>query len=198
MIQPRQTSTTRGLALLFVLGMLTAIPAQAGHPFHSTFTEMEWNSESRRFEVALQLPGLQIDDELSRLHERHINLETTEDAEPLLQKYIKSRFEVTGKGLNQCQLHWVGMEIDARNVWAYFEVELLPSNSAADSSSGASMPEGLNIDCRFLVDSLPGQVNLITLINGTHRATAQLTADQPRCKAVGDHSLEATGTRQLE
>ena len=198
MIQPRQTSTTRGLALLFVAGMLTAIPAQAGHPFHSTFTEMEWNFESRRFEVALQLPGLQIDDELSRLHERHINMETTEDAEQLLQKYIKSRFEVTGKGLDQCRLHWVGMEIDARNVWAYFEVELLPCPSAADSASGDSMPEGLNIDCRFLVDSLPGQVNLITLINGTHRATAQLTADQPRCKAVGDHSLETTGARQLE
>ena len=198
MIQPRHASITRGLGLLLIVGMPAALPAEAGHPFHSTFTEMEWNSESRRFEVALQLPGLQIDDELSRLHERHINLETTDDAEQLLQKYIKSRFEVTGRGLDQCQLHWVGMEIDARNVWAYFEMELLSSNAAVGAASRASMPEGLNIDCRFLVDSLPGQVNLITLINGTHRATAQLTADQPMCKAVGDHGLEAASARRLQ
>ena len=140
MIQPRHASITRGLGLLLIVGMPAALPAEAGHPFHSTFTEMEWNSESRRFEVALQLPGLQIDDELSRLHERHINLETTEDAEQLLQKYIKSRFEVTGRGLDQCQLHWVGMEIDARNVWAYFEMELLSSNAAVGAASRASMP----------------------------------------------------------
>ena len=26
-----------------------------GHPFHTSMTEVEWNAESRRFEVALML-----------------------------------------------------------------------------------------------------------------------------------------------
>lgn len=198
MIQPRQAFTIFQLALLFIAGMLTAVPTLAAHPFHSTSTEMEWNPESRRFEVALQLPGLQIDEELSRLHKRHINMESTADAEQLLEKYIKSKFEVTGMGLDQCQLHWVGVEIDARNVWAYFEVELLPSPPAPQSASSRSMPEGLNFTCRYFIDSHEGQVNLITVIEGTHRATAQLTADQPACRAVDNHKLEAVSVRQLD
>ncbi|MBL8814751.1 MAG: hypothetical protein JNL58_01885 [Planctomyces sp.] len=195
MIQPRQALTTLNLALFFIVGMLTAAPTHAAHPFHSTSTEMEWNPESRRFEVALQLPGLQIDEELSRLHKRHINMESTTDAEQLLEKYIKTKFEVTGKGLDQCQLHWVGVEIDARNVWAYFEVELLPTPPVAQRSPQRSMPEELNVECRYFLDSHEGQVNLITVINETHRASAQLTADQPKCRAVGNDKLEAFSVR---
>ena len=69
MIQPiRIPVLFRLLVLLVIPAIVTAESAGAGHPFHSTFTEMEWNLDSGRFEVALQLPGLQIDAELSRLH----------------------------------------------------------------------------------------------------------------------------------
>ena len=228
MIQPlRIPVEIRLLVLLVIPAILTIESAGAGHPFHSTFTEMEWNRDRGLFEVALQLPGLQIDDELSRLHKRRINLETAEDSERLLQEYIESRFSVTGKGLDLCQLHWVGMEIDARNVWAYFEVELssrdmhgtslIPTkpqvertpmqgvslrpdrtsidskdppvpNVTADAVLLHSMPEELTIECRFLVDSLPGQVNMITVVDGPHRATTQLTSDQPGAdKRVWSH-----------
>ena len=237
MIQPvRIPKLMRLLVLLIIPAIVTIESAGAGHPFHSTFTEMEWNRANGRFEVVLQLPGLQIDDELSRLHKRRINLETVEDSERLLQEYIKSRFSVTGKGRDQCRLHWVGMEIDARNVWAYFEVELsggdvqgtrvIPTdpqiekapiwgvssnpdrasidpqdsvwNDAVASELNHSMPEELTIECRFLVDSLPGQVNTITLVDGPHRATTQLTSDQPGCTAVDNHGLEPIEARELD
>lgn len=226
----------RLLVLQVVQAIVTMRSAGAGHPFHSTFTEMEWNRDCGLFEVALQLPGLQIDDELSRLHKRRINLETAEDCERLLQEYIKSRFSVAGKGLDQCRLHWVGMEIDARNVWAYFEVELssgdvqgtsvIPTKpqaertpmrgvssghdrTAIDPKEGVpdvtavsmphySMPEELTIECRFLVDSLPGQVNMITVVDGPHRATAQLTSDQPGCTAIHNRGLEPIKARKLD
>ena len=237
MIQPvRIPKLMRLLVLLIIPAIVTIESAGAGHPFHSTFTEMEWNRASGRFEVVLQLPGLQIDDELSRLHKRCINLETVDDSERLLQEYIKSRFSVTGKGLDQCRLHWVGMEIDARNVWAYFEVELsdidmqgtrvIPTepqiekppiwgvssnpdmalidpkdsvwNEAAASELNHSMPAELTIECRFLVDSLPGQVNMITLVDGPHRATTQLTSDQPACTAMDNQGLEPFRARELD
>ncbi len=157
---------------------------------------MEWNPDIRRFEVALQLPGLQIDEELSRLHKRHINMETTADAEQLLEKYIDSKLEVTGKGLDHCQIHWVGVEIDARNVWAYFELELLPNSAAIQPTPERTIPDELTVECRYFLDSHEDQVNLITIIHGTHRATAQLTADQPKCKAVGNDKLEAVSARE--
>ncbi len=236
MIQSLRTPEAIRLLLLFIAGIIAIPSASAGHPFHSTYTEMDWNQVSGRFEVVLQLPGLQIDDELSRLHKRRINLETAEDSERLLQEYIKSRFSVTGKGLDQCRLHWVGMEIDGRNVWAYFEVELsggdvqgvsvipsqpqierAPMRGVSSSPDGTSidpkdsvkdatpvsvlhhsMPEELTIECRFLVDSLPGQANMITVVDGPHRATTQLTADQPECTAVDNHGLEAFQSRELD
>ena len=237
MIQPvRILKLIRVLVLLVIPAIVTIESAGAGHPFHSTFTEMEWNRVSGRFEVVLQLPGLQIDNELSRLHQRRINLETTKDSERLLLEYIKSRFSVTGKGLDQCRLHWVGMEIDARNVWAYFEVELsggdvqgtsvIPTQPQIEKSpmpgalSGPgstsidpidsvpsvtavsvlhhSMPEELTIECRFLVDSHPGQANMITVVDGPHRATTQLTSDQPKCTAVDNYGLEAIKARELD
>jgi len=237
MIQPVPIpKLIRLLVLLVVQAIVTVRSAAAGHPFHSTFTEMEWNRDYGRFEVALQLPGLQIDDELSQLHKRRINLETAEDSERLLQEYIKSRFSVSGKGLDQCRLHWVGMEIDARNVWAYFELELsggdvqgsnlIPTrpesasapmrgvSSSPDRTSidpkdrmpdvtvvsvpHYSMPEELTIECRFLVDSLPGQVNMITVVDGPHRATAQLTSDQRGCTAVHNYGLEPIKARELD
>ena len=237
MIQPvRILKLIRVLVLLVIPAIVTIESVGAGHPFHSTFTEMEWNRVSGRFEVVLQLPGLQIDDELSWLHKRRINLETTEDSEQLLEEYIKSRFSVTGKGLDQCQLHWVGMEIDARNVWAYFEVELSdgavqgtsviptepkiekspirgalsdPGSTSIDPKNSVphvtvvsvldhSMPEALTIECRFLVDSLPGQANIITLVDGPYRSTTQLTSDQPGCTAVDNHVLEAIKARELD
>lgn len=237
MIQPmRIQELFRLLVLLVVPAIVTIESVGAGHPYHSTFTEMEWNRASGRFEVVLQLPGLQIDDELSRLHKRRINLESTVDSERLLREYIETRFSVSGKGLDQCRLHWVGMEIDARNVWAYFEVELsggdmqgtsvIPMkpqierasarevssspdrtsidakdsvpNVTAVSELNRSMPEELTIECRFLVDSLPGQANMITVVDGPHRATAQLTSDQPGCTVVDNHGLEPIKTRQLD
>lgn len=203
MIQPtRIPMFISAMVLLVTPPLMTIKPAIAGHPFHSTFTEMEWNSDSGRFEVALQLPGLQIDEELSRLHKQTINLETGGDSERHLEDYIKSRFSVSGKGRDQCELRWVGMEIDDRSVWAYFEVELSPRDlqrsSVVPAEPQVSMPEQLTVECRLLVDSLPDQVNIITVIEGRHRATAQLTSETPICTAVDHQRLEPIKSRQLD
>lgn len=93
----------RGLSAWLCLGLLLAqtCAAVAGgqasaHPFHATAAEVEWNSETACFEVALQLPGLVMEEELSAIHQRRVNLETTTDAEQLLQRYIVDRFQLSG------------------------------------------------------------------------------------------------------
>jgi hypothetical protein len=108
---------------LMLIGPAPAAPGLASHPLHTTYSEMEWNPESRRFEVALQLPGFVIDEELSLIHRRRINVETAADAEKLVEEYVRSRFKVTTDSLQECRLHWVGMEVELRDVWVYFEVE---------------------------------------------------------------------------
>ena len=203
----RKTTLTTG-SRLFTLGCLlvlfTCQTAEATHPFHTTFAEIEWNSETQRFEVALQLPGLQIDEELSRIHKRRINTETTADAESLLRDYITNRFEITDKSHGRCRIHWVGMEVELRDVWAYFEVELLESatisgaatvsnfganqsNSEPKRQTKSSSFEALTLTNRILTDVLAGQLNMASIIVGNQRASLNLTAEQSR----GEVSFES-------
>jgi len=164
----------------------------AGHPFHATSAELEWNAKSQWFEVALKLPGLVIEDELSRLHQRRVNLETTADGEKLLQDYVTTRFRMTDRDHASCEIRWVGMEVEVRDVWAYFEirpqgdvVKDLPASPAAvgaveSSSAGGAVAQpfhDLKVSCRLL-ETRVGQVNMVTLRAGAQRASLHLTVDE--------------------
>ncbi|MFN9717971.1 MAG: DUF6702 family protein [Planctomycetota bacterium] len=198
----RKSTLTTGSRLLLigcVLVLFAWQTADAAHPFHTTFAEIEWNAETHRFEVALQLPGMQIDEELSRIHKRRINTETTADAETILENYITNRFKITDKLHDRCRIHWVGMEVELRDVWVYFEVELLKATNETVSSGSdskdpsgvlklvprterASSFEGLTLANRILTDVLAGQLNMASIIIGDQRASLNLTVEQTTCE----------------
>ncbi|MFM7164041.1 MAG: DUF6702 family protein [Planctomycetaceae bacterium] len=171
----------RGLSAWLCLGLLLAqtCAAVAGgqasaHPFHATAAEVEWNGETACFEVALQLPGLVMEEELSAIHQRRVNLETTTDAEQLLQRYIADRFQLSGRSFSGCRLKWVGMEVEVKNVWAYFELQ----PEFVGSASKTALPGAdLKARCELLI-SREGQVNLISVATGKARGTAHLTPQQ--------------------
>ncbi|MBL8813087.1 MAG: hypothetical protein JNM43_23165, partial [Planctomycetaceae bacterium] len=94
------------------------------------------------FEVALQLPGFVIDEELSLIHRKRINVETAENAEKLVEDYVRSRFRVTTESLQDCRLHWVGMEVEVRDVWVYFEVEPISKSEATNVDGEKSGDHG--------------------------------------------------------
>ena len=137
------------LTVLMLIGPAFAVRGLASHPLHTTYSEMEWNPETRRFEVALQLPGFVIDEELSLIHQQRINVETAKNAEKLVEDYVRSRFQVTTDSLKGCRLHWLGMEVEVRDVWVYFEVEptkkvpatKLDSPGSGTEESGATKAE---------------------------------------------------------
>lgn len=158
--------------LLTQVAAATATRHSASHPFHATAAELEWNSETGCFEVSLQLPGLVLEEELSALHQRRVNLETTADAEQLLQKYVAERFQLSGRGFAKCRLEWVGMEVEVKNVWAYFELH--PETAKEPVAVELPGPE-LQAACQLLI-SREGQVNLISVTSGKARGTAHLTA----------------------
>ena len=176
----------------------------AAHQFHATTAELEWNGESGWFEVSLKLPGLVIEDELSRLQQRRINLETTPDGEQLLQDYVRSRFQLTAGNHESCEFQWIGMEVDVRHVWVYFEIRpgqpaVATPDPASDPASNATQPppissirttnttaadvkslpfQDLKVTCRLL-ETRTDQVNLVNARCSNHRAALHLTAEQP-------------------
>ncbi len=154
-----------------------AVPAGgsvAAHPDHATAAEVEWNAETGCFEVSLQLPGVVLEEELSALRGQRVNLETTPQAEQLLQQYVEARFQLSGREFSRCRMQWVGMELELKHVWAYFELR---------PEAGDRLPVGvrpalqLQATCSLLA-SREGQVNLLSLTVGTARGTAHLTSQQ--------------------
>ncbi len=88
------------------------------------------------------------------------------------------------------------MEVELRDVWAYFEVELIKSPTttsatAANESSAISNTEPkrplttssfeeLTLSNRILTDVLAGQLNMASIIVEHQRASLNLTAEQPQ------------------
>ncbi len=87
------------------------------------------------------------------------------------------------------------MEVELRDVWAYFEVELIksPTTTSASALQRSSAPsnsepklqtassfEGLTLSNRILTDVLAGQLNMASIIVEHQRASLNLTAEQPQ------------------
>ncbi len=154
------------------------------HPFHSTLAEMEWNAENGVFEVSLQFAGIEIEDELSSLHGRRISLESTSGAERLLQEYVEQHFRISDATRKSSRVRWVGMEVQVRYVWAYFEIALGENDELAKATVQASARgfEGLQIHCTCLTNSRPDQVNLVNLKAEDKSGSVHLTRDQPEAR----------------
>ncbi|MEM8670787.1 MAG: DUF6702 family protein [Planctomycetota bacterium] len=90
------------------------------HPSHESFSEVEWNAETGRLEVALRFDSL--DEQWLRRQRKNQTL--TSDW-PL--KYVQSNYrmaELPDKGKpDSTQYRWVGREEDGPHVWWYFEIE---------------------------------------------------------------------------
>ncbi len=160
------------LTFLMLIGPAYAVTNLASHPLHTTYSEMEWNPETLRFEVALQLPGFVIDEELSRIHGKRINVETAENAEKLVEDYVRSRFRVTTDRLQECQLHWVGMEVEVRDVWVYFEAQPIEkSESSRQESATPATRDSETLDAKITpVESSPTKASPAGSESGTSHA----------------------------
>ncbi len=185
--------TATGLALLLIFSM-QQLPA--AHPFHATMAEMDWNSASTCFEVALCMPAVVTEDEISREQARRINLERTDDAEELLQKYIAKRFQLHNADA-QWNVEWVGAEVDGDSVWSYFELHPSKTKSVPIEARSAdtapkyalTLPTDLKLDCR-LFSSRPGQVNLVTVRYGSRTCWLHFT------ETVATAAVDFSGPQQ--
>lgn len=184
------------LALFTLLADHTCSAAFA-HPYHATSLELEWNPETGCFEAALRLPGPPLDEELARIAERPVALDTTDPVkrqqnEKILEDWVRSRLKLTAKDLPNCEIRWVGSETELRSVWAYFEIRLQPKPpTPAQAQAQAKKPDSpaskqddkkitpcpvddLQLQCRFF-EHLQGQVNATTIRIPGRRGSVILT-----------------------
>lgn len=135
------------------------------HPVHETISEVEWNGETRRLEVALRLHVL---DE-QRLQRRYADPET-----PYAQwapAYLKKTYRIDpprrpGQTRN-ATYHWVGRKPEGSHVWWFFEVE--PKDGA--------MPEKL--EQRMFFEHDKRYIHRVVVLGGEQRQALRLNVREP-------------------
>ncbi|WP_372368998.1 DUF6702 family protein [Candidatus Uabimicrobium sp. HlEnr_7] len=92
------------------------------HRYHFTISEVEWNSKNKCFEVGLRVDSFELENILSKIYRKKVNLDKTKDIDNLIYSYVKKRFVVkTPKG-KLCPVVWIGKEISGSQMWLFFEV----------------------------------------------------------------------------
>lgn len=137
------------------------------HPFHTTTAEMEFNSNTGRFEVSLKIPATDFEHIVSggatlmKAKQSEIagnNATLTQNVkvenEQLAATYIEHQFVVNVAG-KPCHLEWIGSEDDRASKWLYFEL-VLPNDSKRSGE--------LTLTNKVLCDRNSGQINTVVVI----------------------------------
>lgn len=157
----------------FLGGLCLVSNSVSAHPFHTTTAEMEFNSNTGRFEVSLKIPATDFEHIVhggaALMKAKHS--ETTgiaqvthnikEDNEQLAATYLEKQFVVTVAG-ETCHLEWIGSEDDRASKWLYFEL-VLPSESKRSGE--------LTLTNKVLCDRNSGQINTVVVITKAARVS---------------------------
>ncbi len=149
-------------ACLALFGSLhSSVQGETPHPFHICVGEMEWNQESKKWEVSLRLHPSDLQAAVSRVAGKRIEIDPAQKAPPELVQYLESHFYLSTKkfdpnesrektpqlnvlpnsakiakdqpldGKGNSKVNWVGMEAERGWLWIYFE--LIPDETAQPS-----------------------------------------------------------------
>ena len=175
----------RWLTNLSGLWLLVGLNAHAlAHPFHISTAEMEFNRTTQRFEVSLKVHAIDIEQALTRLAQRKVNLDKDSQAERLLTEYLTQHFYFEPIGITPRQptasadappekrstIHYVGRELETTWLWIYFEVELPPTTTFANGQ--------LKLVNSVLLDVTEGQINTVAVRQGAKKHALRMTVKQ--------------------
>lgn len=121
----------KSLFTLFVVSVVGgwANACQGSHPNHVTSAEVNWNSKTGNFEIALCVWPLDLEKVLMTQQGKPVDLDKSENVDAMIQKYIEEKFlirKVVAAGEKQPaapKIRWVGFENNIKQAWLYFEVK---------------------------------------------------------------------------
>ncbi len=166
------------------------------HPNHIGVTEIEWNPTSGRFEVAMKLRVTDLEDAISVINKKRWRIETADDKEQQLKKYLKQHFSITLQNHKACRLHWVGSELLLHDVWIYFEAESLSEKSPSQDSEPSTTfdnflananrkgvaGQALVVCNTALMEIQPEQNHVVAVVEEGRRTTFVLNQKQSSAK----------------
>ena len=155
-----QSRGLRGISTLLVLFTMGA-PVE-GHPFHESLAEAYWNPEIRKLEVVVRIHPEDLETAVRRQKGQSIQLEDRE-AEAEVERYLRRTFRIRSRDQRPVEFEWVGLEINVRSAWVYFEVPLV------------GRLEGTVI-INELLNHVPHQTNTVSIRDRERQASLKFTS----------------------
>ncbi len=155
------------------------------HPFHISIGEMEWNTTSQKWEVAVRVQSTDLQTAVRRFTKTQINVDgenipdelviylnehfylsnsTTAESKKQEANASKSKVPESSERSNRSDLKWVGHEIERGWMWLYFELTPPKSNKE------------LHLTNALLLEVVEGQTNTMLVRSGDKRHSIQTTA----------------------
>lgn len=170
---------SRRTALTGILvGAMAASPAFA-HPFHLCSGEMEFNTKTGRWEVAIKLHPSDLETAIRKKAKKKVDV-TIKEGSPELLEYLTKHFALSiaepAEKKEQGKIEFVGAEMERGWLWLYFE---LP----APEGKGA-----VSLTHTILLDEVDKQSNTILVRNSGKRASLHFSKEKRKV----EHELLST------
>ena len=178
--------------LTTILWCAVGAPVAWAHSAHTQVTEVEYSPVSGRFEVAMKLDAVALEDSVSIHTGQRFRLESSANVDTVLEAWIPKRFQVQVKSRRPtagATIRWVGHELNLHTVWLYFEY--IPAAAAQSGSSRKATtplpePDGGMIDLdvvtvknNCLLDVRPDTIHFIKLRQGQSVRQGHCSARKP-------------------
>ena len=157
------------------------------HSNHLQVTEVEWNSVSGRFEIAMKLHAVALEDSVSIQQGKRFRLESSRSTDAVLKDWMEKKFHIfTDNSSEAGSIRWAGHELKLHTVWLYFEYLPFESNR---SDSRSLVPNrrrnrivaarGICIENKCLLNVCPEAIHFIKLRYGPFVLQGHCSQQQP-------------------
>ena len=172
---------TLGLALVWtgvMTDMVTAgnpmVPRLKCHPFHISVAEIEYNQETGKLEFALRVWPEDLEKALSQSSRKQIDLDKTKEIDEMVFQYLQKNIDVVAADKKKCKLTWVGKEVEVKQAWLYFEIDV------------KNEPVSYTYSNRMFFELQEDQINLFNLKLKRRRASMSFTGENSRHRLTAD------------
>ncbi|MFC4871124.1 DUF6702 family protein [Negadavirga shengliensis] len=139
------------------------------HPFYISLTDMVYNNESKRVEIAQKVFWDDLEVALSKTNDIAVDFLRPDDKEQLdrmIKDYLlqHNKLEINGKAI---ALNYLGYEIEEDAAWFYMESEVAP------------LPKTAKITNEILIADFPTQQNIVNFYVGKSPKSAITQKGKP-------------------
>jgi hypothetical protein len=122
------------------------------HDFHTSLTEMRYNTKSKTFEISLRVFTDDLEKVLSATNQnKKFLVENNDKNDPFVEAYIKKHFVVVNTKNQKPTINYIGKEKEGEATWIYLE---MPVNESINGSK---------IQNNVLIDMFEDQTNILNI-----------------------------------